>query len=237
MQQQLTQNFQCRMNSLTHASTSLLNITGQAPIKNSTTALTSWVWKMWHGSKEPSRCSTRESSFIWTPIPQAIFGLFYKEQAITRSNFNSCHVPFHFQQSKGSGLLAGKIQTSTKQTVCVSAEYVTLCWQLEYTQGAFCIVFGPDSIRTLKKRELLMNYGWHSQDFKEMIAANKIFPAHFLFAADTWVQVLAEVLQPCWKQVPVWGLVRQIWGFGMERGAEDLKPFAPSDYLGSRQCQ
>jgi len=114
--------------------------------------------------------------------------VFYEEQAIARSDHNSRHVLFHFQQSEGIGLTADEIQASTKQTCRIPQDYVSLGKQLEFFYGAFCIFFGPESIGATKMNELLLCYGRHSQDFKEMIAADSTFPAQFLYAVDTRVQ-------------------------------------------------
>ncbi len=60
--------------------------------------------------------------------------VFYEEQAIARSVHNSCHVPFHFQQSEGSGLMADKIHASTKQTIRIPAKFVSLGRQLNFSE-------------------------------------------------------------------------------------------------------
>lgn len=114
--------------------------------------------------------------------------VFYEEQAIARSDHNSQHVLFHFQQSQGIGLTADEIQASTKQTCRIPQDYVSLGKQLEFFHGDFCIFFGPESIGALKLSELLSCYGQHSQDFKEMIAADSTFPAQFLYAVNMRVQ-------------------------------------------------
>ncbi len=114
--------------------------------------------------------------------------VFYEEQATARSDHNSRHVLFHFQQSKGIGLTADEIQASTKQTCRIPQDYVSLGNQLEFFHGAFCIFFCRESSSAKKMNELLLCYGRHSQDFKEMIAADSTFPAQFLYAVDTRVQ-------------------------------------------------
>ncbi len=114
--------------------------------------------------------------------------VFYEEQAIAWSNHNSRHMLFHFQQSEGIGLTADEIQASMKQTCQIPQDYVSLGKQLEFFYGVFCIFFGPESIGAMKMNKILLCYGRHRQDFKEMIAADSTFPAQFLYAVDTRVQ-------------------------------------------------
>ncbi len=81
-----------------------------------------------------------------------------------------------------------KSKPQRRNTCRIPQDYVSLGKQLEFFQGAFCIFFGPESIGTGKLGKLLICYGQHSQDFKEMIAADSMFLAQFLYAINTRVQ-------------------------------------------------
>lgn len=66
------------------------------------------------------KCTTKifmeGNSFTWILAFQATSLSSAFHQAISRSDHNSFHVHFHFQQSKQLGLVVNKVQASTKQT-------------------------------------------------------------------------------------------------------------------------
>ncbi len=121
--------------------------------------------------------------------------VFYEEQVITQSNHNLQHILFNFQQSEGIGLTANKIQDSTKDMPHSSRLHQSR-ETIGNFQWRFFIFFGLDSIGTMKLDKLIICYGWHSQDLKEMIAADSTFPVQFLHTVDTRVQ---KWLQACKK--------------------------------------
>ncbi len=59
---------------------------------------------------------------------------------------------------------------------------------MHYFVGAGEIFFGSESIATFEMRRLLLQMGHHKKQFRDMIALDKWFAAHFLFAINKCFQ-------------------------------------------------